>query len=233
MNTKVIEYLTKREIAYLPIIGKYVAFKEIVTTEGKSYINQGITQKSVIDEVTSTKVIKHEHNLFMFPKSFAEEINKKTFPDWEQEFEKLYINKPYDAIEQGNDVVLLTFKSNDHTIRDLDDNLMPVAMFFDYIQGHITNDRYDLNEVYKILQDRNDIEFILDKKKKEGVIKDIPYYNADLERFACIEFIWHPTTEDFNTIREQLKKRHTDRWNIIRENIFKFPKKERNNVDVR
>jgi hypothetical protein len=176
--------------------------------------------------ITSTKGIETEKNLYMFPKGFENETAKKTFPDWEQEFEKLYIKNPYDVIERGEKVVLLFFKFFDHTIRDLNDNLLPVALYFDYIQGHITNNRYNLTTIAEILQARNDIEFVFDKKQPGKIIRDIPYYNADSECYACIEFIWYPTTKDFNTIREQLKKRHTERWSIIRENIFKFPQKE-------
>lgn len=107
-----------------------------------------------------------------------------------------------------------------HQLRDLDDQYLPVATYFSYIENHISEGTHDLKKIIRLFDFRNDIVIVDENKIKTkskqlhealsaGMdisatpgqeIFEIPYYNSEEDRTQSVQFLWIPRTEDFQKI---------------------------------
>ena len=109
----------------------------------------------------------------------------------------------------------MRFDYSNHSIFDLNDNKLPRAQHFDYITAKIHDGCYDLKLILEMLEKRNDIQFL-----KNG-ITPIPYYNRDSQHQNYLEFIWIPSDEDFEKVKDCLLS-----WDIaegVKTFVFGFP----------
>jgi hypothetical protein len=106
--------------------------------------------------------------------------------------------RPFSALKADALIKLAKFDMASHMIFDLYDNVLPVALHFDYITGGVTNENYDLDRALAVL-DANP------KVRHEG-IKPIPYYNACEKRSRAIEFVFMPTVKDARMIWEKAQE---------------------------
>lgn len=109
-----------------------------------------------------------------------------------------------EAIGNGLDFENLLFVANyDHSVVDFRGRPVPMAMHFDYMEGGISNDRFDLEKVAAVLQENPEVE-ILTEGRRNGPISAIPYYNASDERDTQIQFIWRPTGKSWDLMLSKL-----------------------------
>lgn len=119
------------------------------------------------------------------------------------------IKNPYTRITSGqayaSDVLIL---QGQEKVTDTGGHPVPIAVHFDYINGHVDNAGYDLERALTILKARPDIRFPSgdDRAGRPGTVLAIPHYNADQHRNCFLRFVWVPTDEDFRRLHEALPK---------------------------
>lgn len=135
------------------------------------------------------------------------------------------IMKPFSFIKENGleNVSLYDLSYSDYTLRDINGNIYPKSLHFEYINANIHNMNYDLNEALEILKKREDIVFTDLPKGVNSLIQPIPYFNATGGRDSYIDFNWIPNKEDFdNVLKNTNDLRDFDHLNYIIENIFKI-----------
>lgn len=105
-------------------------------------------------------------------------------------------------------------------LRDLDNQYLPVATYFSYIDNQISEGSHDLKKIIRLFEFRNDIVIVdeskITTKSKQlyealsaGMdisaspgkeIFQIPYYNSEDDRTQSVQFLWVPETENFQQI---------------------------------
>lgn len=107
---------------------------------------------------------------------------------------------PYTRFVEGSATAqdIVFFEGSSHQLFDVNEQPLPVAMRFSYIDGRFDNATYHLDKALEILRKRDDIRFEAeDRWQKPGEINRIPSYNADRGRNQCIQFVWMPKVEDY------------------------------------
>ena len=194
----IIEYTVKREIKTIPITDEICAYKEkIIMTNRNPVYKQGISLKDIVENIVLNEQIP-QCKYKLYSDEVKEFSRCNLFGRSYNEMMKYHIKKPYDYIEANglNDVELLNISFSDYNIYDISGKKLPKAILFNYSEGFINNEKYNLDKFLNLLKKRNDIIFL-----KDGII-DIPYYNADEKCNKCLEFIWCPSNEDFEKIAE-------------------------------
>lgn len=85
-----------------------------------------------------------------------------------------------------------------HMLFDYQERSLPVALRFDYINGHMDNQTYDLEALVAELEKNPQVTFESSRQRGAGVgqrIEPIPHYNQDEGRVAGVAFRWSPTAE--------------------------------------
>lgn len=96
---------------------------------------------------------------------------------------------------------IVFFSSYDHAIVDLRGRPVPAAMRFDYMNGDITNELYDLDALAEVLSDNPEIEILGGGSgRMNRLVTSIPYYNASEDRDEQVQFIWRPTEESWSAL---------------------------------
>ena len=124
----------------------------------------------------------------------------------------------------GDDMVYVLVRGYDFTIRDMDENLIPLPISLNYIDGNLDNKHYDLDKVLEIIK-ANPSRFVTSDGGDASLIKicDIPYYNADDDRTKFINCKYLPTDEEY---KEYFYSKHYLRYDKIVEKWFSECKKE-------
>ncbi len=218
---RVLEWGVRRVIDTVPIVGDYVAYRErICIGGGLPQEKEGVTTNQMIwvqlDEPivnVKTTLRKHVEGEYALYKSSLRETVRTTL--WSSEgftkqWEESLIKNPYTYItEKGMEgVELLCASWYDHNLYDLGKVVQPKAMHFDYINAHMNNRCYNLEEVVKVLEKRNDIVWLDSRRpwerNSDDRIFNIPYYNAEEGYTHYLEFMWTPTDEDFAKVRDRI-----------------------------
>ena len=116
------------------------------------------------------------------------------------------------SLTPDSDFILINNKIDESgMLFDINGNVIEREIYFDYISSRISNENYDLKLAEKILRERSDIEFCLDRFNKDNnsAIQHIPSYNSFSGVDKCIEFIWKPTLEDYKKVWEKCLKYNT------------------------
>lgn len=126
----------------------------------------------------------------------------------QQKFEEL---KSVSDLE--NHMVIMD--SSAHQLRDLNNQYLPIATFFSYIENMLREGTHDLEKVLRLFQFRSDITVVDETKFKyknifealaqgwdiaassDREIFDIPDYNCDEDSTLSVQFLWVPSKEDF------------------------------------
>jgi hypothetical protein len=108
------------------------------------------------------------------------------------------------VVNKGSLDNIVGFVISDSTAWRLDNTLIPTALHFDYIDGHMNNAHYDLPKVVEILKNRSDVTLTLKEQwhdETNGYIQQVPGYNAgDSCGTQYISFQWTPTQEQADTL---------------------------------
>lgn len=110
---------------------------------------------------------------------------------------------PYTRLLHGqatlDDVVLVNTSSQ--MIFDVQNRPLPLAVHFDYINGQMDNERYDLRKALAILKTREDIRFVQHNRwENADGIQTIPGYNQSDGRTTFISFVWMPSVAEYRRV---------------------------------
>lgn len=204
-------------------IGQYLAFKATAQSSNsrKSVERQGIAAKSAVRTLATGKFPEGERGsrFMLLTDEQIEGVQKRGYAFFvDHRNEK--INKAprpeiYDYLVAGGDIKNVLRLDGWNQFYDLNDEIVPTGMAFDYIQSHVENSRYDLAKVVDILRQRDDVFFAegedreywqIDKERPE--IKSIPYYNRESGRSAYVPFIWLPSPEIMKVLEADMSNRY-------------------------
>lgn len=142
----------------------------------------------------------------------------------------------YDQFVSGAVTVddIVEYQMDTGMIFDHAGEVLPSAIYFDYINFHMTDGAYDLVKAAKHLMQRKDITVFKGTAIRsnisptvaatvEDAIFNVPYYNAEEGCRRTISFRWEPSREDFAAMWNKCKtyrgKFHTfgRRYDAIRD----------------
>lgn len=243
MQNKKYTYQVQIELNCINIETGFCAYR--LKTFKNAKISEEIEGISTLENINNydpfNNVLIKNANLHLCHNDVKELIRHNTFSTIS--FKDFIINNPYTYLKEienkdiknKKDYNLYNISVCDHTLRDLNDNILPQAIYFDYMSAGMDNKYYDLNLVLEILKKRTDIEFIQEKEinknieiTKEPKILNIPYYNSSDSRNKYLKFKWMPSNEDFSKLLSN-KKRYPIKdlsiYDYIVQEIFGIPKK--------
>jgi len=224
--------IQKRTLSYEPIDDIYCQYKDIVETTIDGILTDSITQCNIatIEEVLRVR------NL--------ESVISKIKVDWMYEGYGYIIGIPkdiYDKLLKGeihiskilqeciNNIydpkkyVYCIYNHGAWHIADLQQKPIRYPIYFDYINGDITDAYYDLNKVLEFM--KNDHRFLPIKFNHDDELKimSIPYYNAsDDYGYNTIQFCYLPDTEE--EMKEIITTTSFDKSKIIKKLLTSFKK---------
>lgn len=194
-----LSYETKRKIDYIKIEGEYVAFKESIFLNGNifNYI-EGITTIDLIEKVelnekipiTSFNLLKKD--VLEFHRTTPVELMPTNYLN---EYRKLAITEPYTFITNNLDykdkACLVEFQGCTCNLVDINEKVLPKALYFNYLNSDIHDGLYHLNDLFEYLKSREYIKILDDS------IIDIPHYHCKNGKSKQIRFVWTPSSDDF------------------------------------
>lgn len=204
-------------------IGKYLAFKATAQSSNsrKAEVRQGIAAKSAIRTLKLGKFPEGERGAYyhLFTDEQLAGIRKVGW-GFLADYRKDKINKAerpgiFDYLVAGGDPSNVLRTDGWNQFYSLDDEIVPTAVWFDYIDAHIDNSRYDLAKLVDILRTREDVEFFdggerqywkVDADRPE--IKSIPSYNAEGGRTQYAPFFWLPSLEVMKLLEADMSNRY-------------------------
>lgn len=119
------------------------------------------------------------------------------------------LTDPYTRIMSGDasekDILIL---NGQEKVTDVQGRPVPIAVHFDYINGHMDDSRYDLSKALTILKARSDVRFPPDDGRdgRTGTVLSIPHYNTEGHRNHFLRFVWMPSDVDYQQLHEVLPK---------------------------
>jgi hypothetical protein len=168
------------------------------------------------DELISFKEFIDKKNIILFKNKNRFLNHWKKFGDFELNFNKYYIKEPFTYLKDKNNFKnLILIETNGHEIyKDaITGKILPKAIFFNYINGNIDNEYYDLKKLLNHLKTFDNIKFYnntYNKELEKQEIIDIPYYNAENGKDKYINFIIDPT-KNWNDV----EKYYEQYWNDV------------------
>jgi hypothetical protein len=225
---KEISYTTRRTINWLPIKGDLVAYIHHKFLDDKLIsTDEGITTLRFIEDVEGNQGIIHPNAIIRGEVKGKYTLYKKEVRDvvrrypygWDKLFaglKEMHIDNPYSYLQENSyeTVELLHYSGHDGNLYDMTKTAQPKAIHFEYISAHMNNRRYDLEEVVRTLEKRDDIIWVDQRKTWEKLgedgskIQSIPYYNAEEDMTHCLDFIWTPSDEDFKKVLDDIHSSH-------------------------
>lgn len=204
----------KKSLEYHPISSKYAAFKytiayDIVDNNGyESTFNElnytkestGITSNKEIEEFSRglCNQITDNFDILLVKQDFIKSLRNIGYIKTMQKFEDVLDETRKNLMTCFDDIEYQQVHNyhRGYMIFDMNDDPIPIAITFDYINGNITNEDYKLFNVLCALV-KNDQVKAVDGNLK---IATIPYYNSTDTRYEAIEFVFMPTKEQMRLI---------------------------------
>jgi hypothetical protein len=126
-------------------------------------------------------------------------------PDYPEDWIKDIIieaKAAWDVVASGTPVKVLNQYVYAHLLFDGEGLPLPQRVGFNYIDGQMSNEYYDLKAVVEVLQKRDDVTIYPNGGggswgDDDSPIGEIPYYNNRDGHTHCIRFDWHPSVEDY------------------------------------
>ena len=188
----------------------------------------GICEKERLTELLShPETFKQNFSFRLFTTDVLNVI-RTDYHTFQNNYEK-YLPKISDVFEKLSElkdlsgyVVLVYDVASELMFEVGSDKPLPKSIYFDYINGWMDNEHYNLHEVLKVLESRDDVAI---DTVREAKIQYVPYYNQNEDGTRqFISFCWQPKEDDWNKIVTHIKK--YERHDIILKEIFGFSKIE-------
>ena len=207
----------KKSLEYRPINSTYAVFSYTVdrwVTDTTGYektdddctmctSHVGIATNKEIDNFSSgqSNSITDNFDLLLVTNDFIESIRNAGYVETMMKFESVLDDTRKNLMDLGGkpEYQLVRNYHGGHMIFDMEDIPLPIAIKFDYINGNITNEDYNSQEVLYTLA-KNEQVVSMNVLDVALTISPIPYYNADEKRNAAVEFIFRPTKNQMRDI---------------------------------
>lgn len=110
----------------------------------------------------------------------------------------------FERLEAGETLRMVRFDYSGNMLFDDQDNVLPIGLYYDYMNGNMRNGAYDLPKALEIINTLADIH-VLNKDNAPLSIKAVPYYNVSPGCSSFIEFVYGPTQEQMTAIWEKAR----------------------------
>lgn len=111
------------------------------------------------------------------------------------------LENPFTALQKGVQATPVRMDFSSHMLFHPEkglDEIYPVAIYLDYIDANLSNEKYDLEKARKVLEAHPNVRL---KKDDLGVsIHQIPYYNASDKKSHYLSATFSPTHEVANQL---------------------------------
>ncbi len=221
-----------REVDVLTLEDNLVAYRIIyqVDLDGEVPANlasrysrhteEGLARPKAVRDFLADKAgsIKPVQNLALMPKGFREHAQQVGYVDACEKFGQdarnagsLFDQLAADAPALLDDLVISDYSS--HMLFDRQGEVLPTALYFDYMNGHIRNGAYHLDKVIDILRNDPRVTAIEERRrqntdvldKKNWKPQDVPYYNVSKGCSSHVAFRFAPTLDDMRRLWAQMK----------------------------
>lgn len=220
-----------REVDVLALEDNLVAYRIIyqVDLEGEVPANlasrysrhteEGLARPKAVRDFLSDKAssIKPVQNLHLMPAGFRDHAQQVGYVDACEKFSKEAVDGSglFDRFAAGGtsleDLVISDYSS--HMLFDRHGEVLPTALYFDYMNGHIRNGAYHLDKVIDILRNDPRVTAIEERRrnntdvldKKDWKPQSVPYYNVSKGCSTHVSFRFAPTLDDMRRLWAQMK----------------------------
>lgn len=216
----------KKSVEYYPLSQHYSAFRLVTDSDIISSDNHqafaefsSSTEKIGIASVQdimefcygSTSSIEDNSDLMFVPDEFLVSLQQIGYSRTLDKFDATLngIQKNLMSLWSKRGYQLVRMYRSGHMVFDLADRLLPMAIRFDYINGGITNEDYDLDQVVSVLKQNQQVRGLSDDVIETS---DIPWYNRESHRSKAVEFVFSPTQEQMQQI-----------WQTARQMNARYP----------
>lgn len=222
-TTKVEHALVSANLVVYKITNNRVAVEEDGHKSRSRNVRQGFAEADLFEKWVPGRPNTYNegigYNLMLVKDGFLENSRLYGTPGYLFEKEWSYkictnmtLDKPFDELKNGASVdnIVMSSFGEDGMLRDLNGDVLPVAVVSDYLQNmFVDNSRYDLEKVVDILwnnpavviiNDRHVVEIIKDKK---NAVQCIESYNSTPDKNLHIRFLWRPTTDEYRELWEK------------------------------
>lgn len=211
----------KKSLEYHPITSKYAVFnykveRKIVDDNGRcvhTFKELNTTNKSIgiatNEEIEAfshglNNQITDNYDMILVKQDFIQSLRDVGYVKTMTKFEDVLDETRKNLMSCFDDIEyqLVHNSHQRNMVFDINDNPFPIAITFDYINGNITNEDYDLSKVLHTLVKNDQVKGVDERLK----ITNIPYYNSSDTRYDSIEFVFMPTEEQMRLIWKTSKQ---------------------------
>lgn len=228
-RTTSLDVRVERSLSYIQVEGDLYAYKLTYThrlpesTPGSISVNykdkesQGFAKLSALQDFLDNKVddLVKETGLHLVKAEFLQMAQKESYVTAIEHYAPL--SKPYYEFAQSEvppDLVVRIDHSG-YMLFDRHGNVLPTAMYFNYMCGQMGEDTYDLDLAVEILSKDLRIATVDPSTRRGDICEtklryyDIPYYNSEPGRTKTLSFTFSPTKEDMVVLWEKAKSLST------------------------
>jgi hypothetical protein len=211
-------------------------FCVVETGEWKPDENQVTT--SVQEKVTHTIALpvvrnargeeEHQGNFCIVEPRLLEKLRMGGWFSDSKEYD-LISKEPFTRVLSGKPYKVVRLKSYDHTVFDLEGNPLPVGLYFDYINGRVSNRVFKIKGLLEHLKSRSDVT-LLQEKYSDDFVHRIPSYNSD-SGSTHLSFIWNPDAEVYREFRKRVQEstewdaKYSVAHQMMGNDAFRLPEK--------
>lgn len=215
----------KQEVQYVKFNEIFSIYKITTTLGDNVSYKTGLCFNTQIENLLAhpeTFSPKETNGYYIFTKD-TPEIFRTDVHSFHKEFSKYNMKVAdlfdvIDNLENFSDYIILKYDTMNEVILEYGSELpLPKSMYFDYINGSVSNEYYNLEEMLKVLKTRNDVVVETDKRGNE--IQEVPYYNQNEEcNRKYISFVWQPTKEVWEKVADKMT--HYRRNETVLKEVF-------------
>lgn len=215
----------KKSVEYYPLSQHYSAFRlvtdsDIISSDNHQAFNEfsSATEKIGIASVNdimkfcygSASSIDDNSDLMFVSDEFLASLQQIGYSRTIDKFDDTLndIQKNLMSLWSKPGYQLVRMYRSGHMVFDLADRPLPMAIRFDYIDGGITNEDYDLEQVISVLKQNQQVR---GASNSAIAASEIPWYNRESNRSKAVEFVFSPTFEQMQQIwqtAQQLNARY-------------------------
>lgn len=211
---------TEKTVEYLVVTGDVVVYRLTTTTRSgrrkpKVTVSEGITSKAGLSAFRDGAVAMPQYSKergAVFANADFREFMRTTGWLGDEIYKRFaaLTTSPFTRFVAGEVTAddLVFVEGSSHTIYDAEGKPLPVAVLFNYIDGHMDNAHYDLDKALATLKARDDIRFVAEDRWRDAPdsVQRIPHYNASRGRDYCLAFVWMPSVEDYRRMVAQCEE---------------------------
>lgn len=232
-----------QEVQYAVLEDTFCVYKHTTTSSQNSGANkpfESVLPKRTVQGFAELKSIQSflkgraPHisklgNLLYNDPSLLKMAQEKGYVVAERAFVETYKdNQEFDLFEKGElDLAgIARWDASSRMLFDRFGEVLPTAVFFNYMNGNLRHGAYDLQKVIEILSKRKGIQALRGERPSEVeelCIDEVPYYNRSRGCAAQVQFFFQPTLKEMRALwakMQELNKRYPS--NAVHRAIFEL-----------